>query len=743
MNPYAIPESLIPQFREFAAQLPALDGDTPTFAPQAWFLGPKSENADLFNGLVASSFKAHIDTRKAFHKEDSPIFEEGFKKHPDYIAATKDMKEKADTLVNFLKHSLPYSSFRYIGHMTSDVTIGSVVGYLAAILYNANNVTVQASPVTTFIEMACGNDLCRMVGYPFPVTPKDGFTAKQKTTLVAPWAHITSGGTVANAEAFWSLYWTKFIPSALQQALLHEETLVKAANVTVTLANGKTKPLSLCTAWECCNLSVDECVNLPYVIGELCAIDPSQVTFLLKTYHISTIGSVEFFEQTGIRSPNFMAPASGHYSIPKAAALLGLGSSCVKILPVDKHARMELISLRAELNACLNNKIPVVAVVNVLGTTEETAVDNIHELLNMRDEFRTKGLNFAVHVDAAWGGYFLSCIRKDYKLEDPIQDSFQASQTCEMPSTLNNLDGSDPEIYCSTYFVRQLQACARSDSITIDPHKAGYIPYPAGSICYRNQRCRDILVYTASYIGGSNIPSVGIYGIEGSKPGAAACAVYLSHAILRTSKSGYGKILKRCLLNTKLFYLRLLWLCSQNDNFIVHGTPVPPTPTALAYLHGKLIHNGVWLTSEQIAKDTQLVKQLAEIGPDQNIVCYSFNFREKDGKANTDYTKYCEFNDKIYKRFDYIPEEGMKEYDVIISNTEFGPSYGTTFLNALNKRIGITNAPVDSHIPVLRSTIMDPFANETTTGSSYDGIFKILKTQITAIAKTMQGTLPA
>ena len=57
----------------------------------------------------------------------------------------------------------------------------------------------------------------------------------------------------------------------------------------------------------------------------------------------------------------------------------------------------------------------------------------------------------------------------------------------------------------------------------VHPHKGGFIPYPAGALCYRNGAMRSIVTFTAPlvYHGGAD-PTVGVFGIEGSKPGAAA-----------------------------------------------------------------------------------------------------------------------------------------------------------------------------------------------------------------------------
>ncbi len=38
-------------------------------------------------------------------------------------------------------------------------------------------------------------------------------------------------------------------------------------------------------------------------------------------------------------------------------------------------------------------------------------MDDLEEMLELREEFEEKGLTFYIHVDAAWGGYFASVLR--------------------------------------------------------------------------------------------------------------------------------------------------------------------------------------------------------------------------------------------------------------------------------------------------------------------------------------------
>ena len=88
--------------------------------------------------------------------------------------------------------------------MLADQVLPGIVGYFAAMLYNPNNVTREASPVTTSYEVEVAQQLARMVGY-----------ATEKS-----WGHVTSGGTVANFEALRVARNLKYFPLAVKDAHL-------------------------------------------------------------------------------------------------------------------------------------------------------------------------------------------------------------------------------------------------------------------------------------------------------------------------------------------------------------------------------------------------------------------------------------------------------------------------------------------------------------------------------------------
>ena len=98
----------------------------------------------------------------------------------------------------------------------------------------------------------------------------------------------------------------------------------------------------------------------------------------------------------------------------------------------------------------------------------------------------------------------------------------------------SSLDCKDfvPSLPLSPYVTSQFKALKHVDTITIDPHKAGYCVYPSGALCYRNGSMRGFITLAAPEVyHGDNDPSVGVFGIEGSKPGAAATSVFLSHKV--------------------------------------------------------------------------------------------------------------------------------------------------------------------------------------------------------------------
>ena len=73
-----------------------------------------------------------------------------------------------------------------------DLSMPALLGYFMTMIYNPNNVSIEASPFTTVAEMTTGDELCQMFGYNVDPTNKD---------LPLAWGHIVCGGSIANLES--------------------------------------------------------------------------------------------------------------------------------------------------------------------------------------------------------------------------------------------------------------------------------------------------------------------------------------------------------------------------------------------------------------------------------------------------------------------------------------------------------------------------------------------------------------
>ena len=106
-----------------------------------------------------------------------------------------------------------------------------------------------------------------------------------------------------------------------------------------------------------------------------------------------------------------MVATSQHYSIPKSTSILGFGEEAVQKIEVDKDSRMDTKALRKHLQHCLDAHVPILTVASIMGSTEESAVDPLDEILELREQFKKKGMYFHIHVDGAYGAYFTSMTR--------------------------------------------------------------------------------------------------------------------------------------------------------------------------------------------------------------------------------------------------------------------------------------------------------------------------------------------
>ena len=84
--------------------------------------------------------------------------------------------------------------------MVTDPLLPATLGYLVGLLWNQNNVTPEASPITSHVEYLVGQQICQLLGY----RSSDDTTPTPRDE-VGPlgWGHITCDGSVANLESVW------------------------------------------------------------------------------------------------------------------------------------------------------------------------------------------------------------------------------------------------------------------------------------------------------------------------------------------------------------------------------------------------------------------------------------------------------------------------------------------------------------------------------------------------------------
>jgi len=694
------------KLNEYLAALPARKRTNPaeTSAPSlaAWFIGPKGENKKLLRRLVLKAVEAHCKFRESYFPDDPPYVTETIRRSRPYRTSIKTLETEYSRLLEQLDESVPFFSYRYQGHMNWDVTLPAILGFIATLLYNPNNVAAESSPTTTPLEMAVGDDLCEMLGYRIPTEQES------RAGAIRPWGHITCDGSVANLEAMWAARNVKLYPIALATALNKEPSLTAACPITVPLATGEEPTLVNLDHWSLLNLRADDVLSLPARIQDQYSISTETLARAVRKYSVQGLGLVEFctrYLDSDLRKSVILAPSTMHYSWPKSAALLGIGSSGVLGIRVDLDGRIDVGDFRGKLDDCLRQRRPVFLSVAVLGTTEEGAVDPLAKMLQVREEYRALGLEFTIHADAAWGGYFASILR-------------------ERQTDSGDLADEDPFIGLSPYVEEQYRVLGAADSITVDPHKAGFIPYPAGGLCYRNSAMRAVVSFTAPvvYHGGAD-PGVGVFGIEGSKAGAAAAAVYLSHRIIRTDRSGYGRLLGQCVFNSKRLYAALITMANPDDPFIVvpfqrlpserNGEPPEMVQKQLEFVRERIVP----ATNQQLTADPEAMTLLRELGSDQIIIAYAFNFKTH-GVLNTSVARANRLNDEIFRSLSAAPGKGqIMNTPLFVTASEFDQAaYGDRLLNHFKLRLGI-NDRSGSALTFLISTTMDPWISETECGS--------------------------
>ena len=602
------------------------------------FLGPKGENADVFERLLLEAFRDHVFWRRNFHPEDGFRVLESDKRSPSYEGSISALSQQLLSLLAELKAGVPFFSPRYIGHMTSDLTMAGLIGYFATMLYNPNNVAAEASPVTTRLELEVGRDLATMVGYP----------------MEDQWSHLTSGGTVANFEALWVARNVKYLPVAVRWAT--EELGMEG--LSVDRPDGSRTRLADLDLWSLLNIEPDSALDLAEELRRR-GPDPAEALRSLSRWSLAGMGYQAFgarlVEQFGdaLDPAVVLVPSTAHYSFEKICRSLGIGGAQLVHVPVDRRFRMDPDALGEILEGLADRRRPVIACVTVVGTTEESAVDRVDRIVEIRERLlRERGLAFSLHADAAWGGYAVSITRD----AAGRRRSYEAA-----------LADYAPEAWPEEGVYDALCAVEHTDSITIDPHKLGFVPYPAGAVCFRDGRTRDLVAVEAPYLfhpGASEWGTIGRFIFEGSKPGAAAASVWMSHQVVPLNAAGYGRLVGEASRGALLLRRRL----AGGDWAPFRVVPLPP--------------------------------------PDLNIVCFAATHPSLGSLEDSN-----RFVSRIYRALSAGEGQETAHLEFFVTKTELrAQQYGEAAIPVVESLgYGSEEYRRAGGVSVIRCTVMDPF----------------------------------
>lgn len=148
------------------------------------------------------------------------------------------------------------------------------------------------------------------------------------------------------------------------------------------------------------------------------------------------------------------ASAHGHFSVTKAAKLLGLADDAVVKIPSDADRRMDVTALQQALDRCERAGLLPMAVVATAGTTDFGSIDPLPQIADL---CRRSGV--WLHVDAAYGCGLLVSRRR-----------------------------------------RLLDGIERADSVTVDYHKSFFQPVSSGAVIMRDRQTLRHATYHADYL---------------------------------------------------------------------------------------------------------------------------------------------------------------------------------------------------------------------------------------------------
>ncbi|MBA2660716.1 MAG: decarboxylase [Bradymonadaceae bacterium] len=322
--------------------------------------------------------------------------------------------------------------------------------------------------------------------------------------------HFTSGGTLANFEA-------------LYRARIRMDRWLSLG--TLLAAGGEELDIfgAAHMGWQRFDREMAERGLLAGDLRATSMLDANP--FALAAHYHQTFGHAYL-------GPVVLVPQNKHYSWPKGVRMMGLGEEAFWPVALCENGRLSTAHLQERIAQAQREQRPILMVVSVAGTTELGDFDPIDEVQDILDACaQTHGHHIWHHVDAAYGGFFCSA--------------------------LGDAPESGPAAF-EPHAHRALSAIGRANSVTLDPHKLGYVPYACGTYLSRESREYFLLTIDAPYLELTEGRDRGPQTIEGSRSASGAVATWLTARTIGLDAAGYGRILARTVQCRRQFQALLL-----------------------------------------------------------------------------------------------------------------------------------------------------------------------------------------
>ena len=199
--------------------------------------------------------------------------------------------------------------------------------------------------------------------------------------------------------------------------------------------------------------------------------------------------------------PEIILPESAHFSFKKIISMLSLEA---KVVPLDENYKMDVSKIE---DLITENTMAIVA---IAGTTEVGLIDDIEKISEIAYSH-----DIYLHIDAAFGGFVIPFLDDEHKGD--LNFDFK---------------------------------CKGVSSMTIDPHKMGLAPVPAGGILFRHAEHLEKLAVKTPYLSKNKQTT-----IVGTRTGAATAATWT--LLNYYGMEGYRKIVKNAIELTEYTYKKL------------------------------------------------------------------------------------------------------------------------------------------------------------------------------------------